>query len=131
GLRTLVQWDAAAFRLREGSVTATRGGLALVSQPGEGTLQVDLVPLGDALDGRRELFRFVLEPIDPPAYLYLTYETEFVSDTPDPERRHAFERGSEGRQDVPDGADRDGAQGGGDEPDDPSPEEEPVEEEPE
>src|SRR5690606_12586560 len=65
GLRTLVQWDAAAFRLREGSVTATRGGLALVSQPGEGTLQVDLVALGDTLDGKRELFRFVLEPIDP------------------------------------------------------------------
>lgn len=101
GVRTLVRWDAAAFRLREGSVTATRDALALLSQAGEGTLQVDLAPLGDTLDGRRELFRFVLEPIDPPHYLYLTYETEFLSASPDPERRHAFERGAEGRQSAP------------------------------
>ena len=110
GLRTQVRWDATAYRLRDGSVTATRGGLALVSQPGEGTLQVDLVALGDTLDGKRELFRFVLEPIDPPAFLHLTYETEFLSETADPERRYAFERGSEGRQGDADDAERPGPQ---------------------
>jgi hypothetical protein len=133
GLRTLVRWDATAFRLREGSVTATRGGLALVSQPGEGALQVDLAPLGDTLDGRRELFRFVLEPVDPPAFLHLTYETEFLSETTDPDRRHAFERGSEGRQGAPADAERDGAPdaGGAEDGTDDTPDEEPEEEDPE
>lgn len=134
GLRTQVRWDASAFRLREGSVSATRGDLALVSQQGEGTLQVDLVPLGDTLEGKRELFRFVLEPIDPPEFLHLTYETEFLSETPDPDRRHAFERGSEGRQGAPDDAVRDGVpdDGGAEgEPDDQTPDEELEEEGPE
>src|SRR5690606_2157492 len=111
----------------------TRSGLVLVSQPGVGTLQVDLVALGDSLDGKRELFRFVLEPIDPPAFLHLTYETEFLSAPADPARRHAFERGSEGRQGDADDAERDGAPdaGGAEDGTDDMPDEELDEEDPE
>lgn len=98
GMRTLVRWDASAYRLREGSVAASGSGYALLSEAGEGTLQVDVVPLGRTVEGRRELFRFVLEPLAPPTFVYLTYEVEFASASPDPERRHDFAAGAEGRR---------------------------------
>lgn len=98
GMRTVVRWDASVYRLREGSVTASGSGYALLSEAGEGTLQVDVVPLGRTVDGRRELFRFVLEPLATPTFVYLTYEAEFASASPDPERRHDFASGVEGRR---------------------------------
>lgn len=95
--RVLVQWDAAAFRLVGDGVSGGGRDVALLVRPGEGELQVDVAALGGVMDGDRELFAFTLEPITTPAELRVDYQVEFLTASSDPERRHDFVRGSEGR----------------------------------
>lgn len=95
-VRTLVTWDPAAFRLREGSVVATGRDVALLTSESEDQLQVDLAFLGRTLDGEHTLFSFVLEPLVEPATLWLDQRVEFLSHGADPSKRHHFVRQSEG-----------------------------------
>lgn len=86
GLRTVIAWDPAAYSLREGSVAATRRGLALFHHSEPGVLQVDLAVLAgqgpgatSEIDGAADLFSFVLEPRQAPGQIAVSARTEFVS----------------------------------------------------
>ncbi len=118
-VRALVRWDPAAFRLAGGPTVAGRD-VAYFVRDGEGELQVDLAALGNTIDGERELFSFTLEPLNAPALLQVEHLVEVVSVSADPERRHHFLRGSEGRSGAPTqppatGSDDDGPPGDVDE----------------
>jgi len=93
GLRTEIRWDPQRFELVQGSVRASRQGLALLHQAGSGQLQVALAPLGTTLDGEASLFQFDLQPTAGASYLKLDVQTEFMS-----VRGHDFAQTSEGRQ---------------------------------
>jgi hypothetical protein len=93
GMRTQVRWDAQRFHLVEGSVRASRQGLALLQQASAGQLQVALVPLGTTLTGEATLFQFDLQPTAGASYLKLDTRTEFES-----AKGHDFAQKSEGRQ---------------------------------
>ncbi len=95
-VRTLVTWDSTTFRLRPGSVVAPGRDVAVLTDEGEGQLQVDLAVLGRSLDGDHTLFSFVLEPLVEPATLWLEQRVEFISFGADPNKRHHFVRQSEG-----------------------------------
>jgi hypothetical protein len=92
GLRTQVRWDPKRFQLVQGSVRASRQGLALLEQSSDGQLQVALAPLGTTLDGVAGLFQFDLQPTAGASYLKLDAETEFMSTG-----GHDFAQTSEGR----------------------------------
>lgn len=80
GLRTRVQWDAAAFSLVEGSVSPQAQNVALFSAAGDDWLQVDMAWLAAHQSGERLLFTFQLAPLDL-AVPGLILETEFSSNT--------------------------------------------------
>ncbi len=99
-LRSLLRWDPALFSLSASGVSATGRGTKLMWREAEGELQVDLVALGSTIDGDRELYRFTLEPFETPTRLNVDYQIEFLAESNDPDRRHDFVRGSEGRSPV-------------------------------
>ncbi len=99
GLRTQIRWDPQRFELVQGSVRASRQGLALLHQAASGQLQVALAPLGNNLDGDVGLFQFDLQPTAGASYLKLDAQTEFMS-----VRGHDFAQTSEGRQPPPTGS---------------------------
>ena len=105
-VRTVVTWDPAAFRLREGSVVATGRDVALLTSESEGQLQVDMAFLGRTLDGDHTLFSFVLEPLVESATLWLDQRVEFLSRGADPNKRHHFLRQSEGSRTPRPGTDQ-------------------------
>lgn len=81
GLRTELTWDSDRFTLKEGSVGASRAGLALIDEASPGVLRVDLALLGTTLDGDAELFAFTLVPTEVPTTVGVGSVTEFASDT--------------------------------------------------
>lgn len=129
-VRLLVSWDPTVFSLRPGSVTAPGRDVALLTDEGEGQLQVDLAVLGRTLDGDHTLFTFVLEPLSEPATLLLQERVEFLSLGPDPDKRHYYLSQDEGSRGAPsrrpDGSDP----GATDEPGDEPGEEQPGNEQP-
>jgi len=93
GVRSLVTWDPAVFRLAAGDPVAGRSGVTLFWRADEGELQVDLAPLGKSLDGAVELYRFTLVPVAPPVRVQLSYAAEILSSSLDPERQHEYSSG--------------------------------------
>lgn len=92
GLRAALHWDPARFRLVGDSVRASRAGLALLQQAGEGTLEIAIAPLGRTLDGDAELAQFDLEPVAGASYLQVTGAAEFAGAA-----GHAYQEVREGR----------------------------------
>lgn len=93
GLRTQIRWDPQRFQLVQGSIRASRQGLAVFHQAASGQLQVALAPLGTTVDGEAGLFQFDLQPTDGASYLKLDVQTEFMS-----VGGHDFAQTSEGRE---------------------------------
>ncbi len=79
GLSTRIEWDAERFRLVDGSLRSSRSSVAMLSDVREGSVQLDLVPLGTVLNGDVELFRFDLEPVAEPNFLELQIGSVFAS----------------------------------------------------
>ncbi|MEJ2292400.1 MAG: Ig domain-containing protein [Deinococcales bacterium] len=96
GVRTQVRWDAQRFQLVDGSVRASRQGLALLHQASPGELQVAVIPLGTTLSGEASLFQFDLAPTAGASFLKIDAQTEFAS-----VKGHDFAKTSEGRQPPP------------------------------
>lgn len=90
-LRTRISWDPELFELVPDSVAPARANFAVLSDPGEGELQVDFAALAQALSGSPRLFTFQLSPLRP-ANLELSADTEFLSEG----GRHDFQREREG-----------------------------------
>ena len=96
GVSTRVTWNADLFRLVDESLTASRSAFALLSDSGDGWLQVDVVPLGTVLNGDVDLFRFDLAPVAQADFLQVDLATAFVSTG-----RRTFAATKEGRAPVP------------------------------
>ena len=77
-VRTVTSWDPERFELVEGSFTHA-ADLAALTDAAPGRLQVDLAALGEAIDGDRQVFSFVLAPIEVAPRLTLRNQTEFLA----------------------------------------------------
>lgn len=98
GVRTLLTWNPEQFSAASEGAARSRRDVALFWQADDSSLQVDLAPLGKELSGRVELFEFVLTPVAPPQRLALTYSSEVLATSADPDRAHDFISGSVGRE---------------------------------
>lgn len=99
-VRSLVRWDPTLFSLSASGVSPVGRGTKVLWQETEGELQIDLVALGSTIEGEREIYRFTLEPLATPTRLRVDYQAEFLAESNDPDRRHDYVRGSEGRSPV-------------------------------